>query len=309
MFSRKPAATPTVITLDFFATLPQSIAKHLSASLYLPSIEQFADGELRIDIDKNQIPGNSAIIVHPLCPPVHDNFMKFALCVQSLHAHAIDNITAVIPYIGYSRQMFGVHHCPGAAHMIARLIEATGIKRLITCALHDEDMLKLFTIPVTHLGLEDCIIDTIKKNFSPEQLREIVLIAPDHGAQHRVAHIARALNCAMALYTKKRVGPDQPKIVDSVWQGTGTIGIIIDDIIDTANTMLEVVDDLKNHGITSAYGFGIHPVFSRDACARISMSALQKLFVCNTIEGIACAGDKITFVDAGPYIAAEIIKN
>lgn len=296
----------TIVTLDFFSTLAQSIAKNLNAPLYLPHVETFADGEMRIDIDKTQLKNQSVIFVHAICPPINENFIKFTLCVQALKANGISDITAVIPYLGYSRQMLDSNNFPGGAHMIVSLLQATGITRIITCALHDPQLINLFTIPAHHLPLENAIIDHLKKNF--HDTTKMCCIAPDHGAQQRVQHIATTLDCSTAFYSKTRIAADTPKILACDWHCTGNTAIIIDDIIDTATTMLAVCDNIQTRGTHETYAYAIHPVFSRNACERIAQSCLKKLFVCNTIEGIACAGEKIETIDVGPYIAEELKK-
>ncbi len=264
-------------------TLAQSIARALDKKLIVPQVTQFADGELEVTFsDPTELQHKKIFIVQSTNPPVHDHMMQLLLTIFQAKNAGAQEIIIVAPYFGYARHDKSV--IPGAdcqAKLIADILQAAHIKKLITTALHSEKIMEQFNIPVINLWLADVIAHDIKSRFG--DLSQICLVAPDMGAQPRVAKVCEILGIGHIFFTKKRIAVDKTLITAVDVHCRGKIAIMIDDIIDTGGTAVNACDELLNQGFSQVYGYFIHPVLSGNAIARIEQSKFSGIFVSNSI--------------------------
>lgn len=262
----------------------QKIATLLGKELIVPQINRFADGELEIRFtDPERLKNKKIYIIQATNPPVHDNLMQLLLLAYEAKNAGAQQLFGIIPYFGYARHDKGViSGTQGAVGLIAQLLEYAGFSSVITVELHSKMVESYFEIPVLNVSLVDRIAEHIKSQFKTQDT--ICLVAPDHGAQERVLAIAQKLSCGSILFSKERYGKDATKIVATKSMCDGTIGIIIDDMIDTGGTAINACNALLEQGFSQVYGYFVHPVFSADAQHKIEKSRFTKIFVSNTIS-------------------------
>jgi ribose-phosphate pyrophosphokinase len=271
------------VALPEMSSLAQSIAHALKAKLIVPELIQFADGEIEIRLpDPSSIQGKHICIIQSIHPPVHDTLMQLMILSNELNNAGAKTVTALIPYLGYAR-----HEAPiisGGQTSIAlmiKLLHAAGIQNIITLQMHNPAIISTFALPVHSISLAPFIAAHIKQTFP--NLKKICLIAPDKGAQSRVQEIAQILGVPYNSFAKERYAADKTKIISMRGDCKGTIAIIIDDIVDTGETALNVCHALRQQGYQDIYGYFVHPVLSGDAAQKIQASPFTRLFVSDSI--------------------------
>ncbi len=264
------------------------LAKHIATETRLPLVEphmvRFADSEMRITFEDplKLLPSSHAIIIHATSRPVHDNLVWLLLVSQVLRTHQVKKISALIPYFGYGRQTTKSNGKEGAVHVIIQLIEQTHIADLITVDLHVPNIANFFSIPVYNITLEQFIADFLRKKFTKE---ELTIIAPDNGAVGRAEQVAQLLDVPMMLFEKERYAINKTRVIASQSRCNTQYAVIIDDIIDTGSTIINVAQELqKNHPSCKIYAFGVHAVFSDNAPDCLQESVLKNIWVTNTIQ-------------------------
>lgn len=285
------------------------LAKHIATEIKLPLVEPhmsiFADSEMRITFEDplELLPNSHAIMVHATSRPVHDNLIWLLLVSQALQTHQVKKISALIPYFGYGRQDAGPNGKEGAVHVIIQLIEQTHIADLITVDLHVPNIINFFSIPVYNITLERFIADFLKKQFTKE---ELTIIAPDKGAIDRAEQVAQLLDVPVMLFQKERYAINKTRVIASQGSCITQCAVIIDDIIDTGSTIINVAQELqKSHPSCKIYAFGVHAVFSDNAADCLQESVLQKVWVTNTIQlSIKQQFEKLEVID----ISSELVK-
>lgn len=261
-------------------TLAQTIAHAFNKPLHEVPLTTFADGELNIVVhNPAQFAHKTVIIVQSTGDPVNQLILGIAFLAHELKNAGVTKIIAVIPYFGYSRQERStIVGKPGHAAVIAHLFEHAGINELIAIELHDGDITEFFSIPVHDLSMQSLIADHIQKQkLSREQL---CLIAPDKGMHAYVTTIADYLGVGMITFSKERFAPDQTRIVGNNGHCKGTIGIIIDDIIATGSTAINVAHTCTYQ---SLYGYFVHPVLAGNAVERLAKANFKTIYVGNTL--------------------------
>ncbi len=224
--------------------------------------------------------GADVFIIQPTCPPVNDTLMELLVMTDAFKRSSARRITAVLPYYGYARQDRKVQpRVPISAKLVADLMEAAGVERLLTLDLHAGQIQGFFNIPVDHLFAAPVIIDYLGK----KDLKDPVIVAPDAGGVERARAIAKRLNADLAIIDKRRDGPNVALFMRLIGDVAGKDAVVIDDMIDTAGTLVQAVSALEREGARRILACGVHPVLSGPAIDRIKDSALEEVVVTNTI--------------------------
>ncbi len=288
--------------------LATNVATAFGKPLHEIPLSTFADGELNVVVpNPTQFKGKNIIFLQSTGQPVNELLLGSAFIAHELKNAGAATMCAVIPYLGYSRQERSIiPGKPGALAVIGRLFAAAGIDELITIELHNGDDARIFPLPIVNLSVQSLIAAHIEKQkLSREQ---ISLIAPDKGIWGYVKAIAEQLGVGMMLFQKERFAPDQTRIVSSNGQARGTIGIIIDDIIATGGTALNVARLLPTYGYTAIYGYFIHPILAGNALEQLKQSGLKAVYATNTVPLSAAAETYIRSLDISSVIINELKK-
>jgi len=282
--------------------LADLVAHRLDKSLIIPEVKKFADGELEIQFTPNtDFKGKKVFIIMATCPPVHDSLITFALLVHKVRMLGAQEIIGVIPYFGYGRH----DKAQGSLAIIANIIEATNINKLIVFEPHVADIQSYFSIPVITVRASDLIATHIQDN----SLHKSSIIAPDQGASAKVIAIAQKIGAPYTIFVKERYDHNATKIITQLNNEHDRCdqAIIIDDIIDTGSTALNTLEHLKSKGYKRVYGYFIHPVFSRNAQKIIEESGFEKVFVSTSIPLSLSPSKKIELWDMS-NVLADLLK-
>lgn len=261
--------------------LAEDISQFLDVQLVDPQVKRFANGEVYCEIEKN-VRGADVFVVQSACPPVNDNLMELLIIIDALKRASASSITAVNPHYGYSRQDRKVcPRTPISAKLVADLITVAGASRVITMDLHSGQIQGFFNIPFDNIYSSPVILSYVKENLLTDNT---VCVAPDSGGVERVRHYAKKLGCGLAMIDKRRTGHNVAKAMHMVGDVEGKDVIIIDDMVDTAGTLIEGVRAIKEHGANTIYACATHPVFSDPALDRIEdCKELDGIIVTDTI--------------------------
>lgn len=272
-----------IISLDEQADLAQRISTFFKKELQVPKIERFADSEIHVSLgNSSRYVDKTVIIVQSTYAPVIERIFELACLMQELKNAECSRIIGIIPYFGYSRQeKSNIPGKPGHAAIVARLFESVGLDALVTVELHDSIIETFFSIPMRNVLVHELIAAHIKQQMG--SLDGVCLIAPDKGAQAYVHSIAQRLGAGMIVFSKERFAADQTRVVGKSGSCRGKTAIIIDDILDTGGTAINVCKELQQLGFQNIFGYFVHPVFSGNAQERIERSMFTKVFVSNTI--------------------------
>ena len=259
--------------------LAQEIAQHLHVGLGDADVSRFSDGEVYVQINEN-VRGEDVFIIQPTCPPVNDNLMELLVMIDAFKRASARRITAVLPYYGYGRQdRKSQSRVPISAKLVADLITTAGASRVLAIDLHAGQIQGFFNIPVDHLFAAPVIIDHLEK----KELGDLVLVSPDAGGVERARAIAKRLKAGLAIIDKRRDGPNVAVFMYLIGEVKGKDVVIIDDIIDTAGTLMQAVQALKREGARRMLACGVHAVLSGPAIARIEGSPLEEVIITNSI--------------------------
>lgn len=261
--------------------LAQEIASHINLELGKASVTAFSDGETAVEIQQN-VRGRDCFIVQSTCAPANDNLMEIMAIADALRRASAANITAVIPYFGYARQDRRARssRVPITAKIIAEILMAVGIQRVVTVDLHADQIQGFFYIPVDNVYATPIMLEDIQS----KALKNPMVVSPDVGGVVRARAIAKRLNGAdLAIIDKRRPKPNEARVMHIIGDIKDKDCIIVDDIVDTAGTLCKAVDALKEHGANSVTAYITHPVLSGNAIKNIENSQLDELVVTNTI--------------------------
>jgi ribose-phosphate pyrophosphokinase len=263
------------------APLAKSISEFLDVALVNPQLKRFANGEIYCEIEKN-VRGADVFVIQSTCAPVNDNLMELLIMIDALKRASAESITAVIPHYGYSRQdRKAMPRTPISAKLVADLITVAGASRVVTMDLHAGQIQGFFNIPFDNIFASPVILSYIKKHIQSENL---VCVSPDSGGVERVRFYAKKLQTELAMIDKRRTGPNVAKAMNVIGDVKGKNVVIIDDMIDTAGTLVEGVQALKKNGALKIYACSTHGVFSGPAIQRIQECAdLEEVIVTDTI--------------------------
>jgi len=283
--------------------LSEEIAAMLGIPLGQAEVARFSDGEVFVQIDEN-VRGADVFLVQPTCPPVNDNLMELLVMLDAFKRASAQRITAVLPYYGYGRQDRKVRpRVPISAKLVADLITVAGAHRVLAIDLHAGQIQGFFDIPVDHLFAAPVIIEHVQQLG----LQDLVVVAPDAGGVERARAIAKRLDAGLAIVDKRREGPNVSVFMHLIGEVRGRDCLIIDDMIDTAGTLVQAADALKREGGRRILACAVHPVLSGPALPRIEGAPLEVLVVTNTIPlGKEKENPKITVLSVAPLLAEAI---
>jgi ribose-phosphate pyrophosphokinase len=268
----------------FAGSASQLLAKKISSAIGVPvsksTITRFADGELKVKLEEN-IRGRDVFIIQSTHPPA-EHILELLLFLDAAKRASADRITAVIPYFGYARQdRKDEPRVPISAKLIADLIAKSGANRVLTMDLHAEQIQGYFDIPVDHLYAVPVLIDYYQKL----SIRDITVVAPDTGSVKRVRAFARRLgkDIPIAIVDKRRTGPNKSMVANIIGEVKNKTALIYDDMLDTAGTMVDAAESIREKGAKQVYTCVVHPLLSRSAPDRIMKSCIKELVVTDTI--------------------------
>jgi ribose-phosphate pyrophosphokinase len=265
----------------------------------------FADGERRIQYQQT-VRGVDLFLIQSTSQPVNEYLMELLLMIDSAQRASAGRITAVIPYLGYSRQdRKDRPRVPISAKLVANLIEEAGADRVLTMHLHADQIQGFYDIPVDHLYSTPLVINHLESTYKEDNS---VIVAPDAGAANRSRHLARQVNFDMAIVDKRRPEPNKSEVAHIIGDVEDRNAIILDDMIDTAGTLTGAAEAIKEKGANSVRAIATHPLFSEPALDRIEESPLEDVIVCDTIElsDRATNSDKISVLDTSVMFARAI---
>jgi ribose-phosphate pyrophosphokinase len=259
--------------------LAEEIARYLRVAICDAEVTRFSDGEVFVQVNEN-VRGADVFVVQPTCPPVNDTLMELLIMIDALKRASAHRITAVLPYYGYARQDRKVQpRVPISAKLVADLLEAAGVDRVLALDLHAGQIQGFFNIPVDHLFAAPVIIDYLLK----KELTDPVIVSPDAGGVERSRAIAKRINAGLAIIDKRREGPNAAVAMRLIGEVNGRDAVVIDDMIDTAGTLVQAVGALAREGARRILACGVHPVLSGPAIDRIKASVLEEVVVTNSI--------------------------
>lgn len=294
-----------IFTCNSNSRLANKIAEYIGIPMGDAETKSFSDGEIQIKLSES-VRGCDVYVVQSTCDPVNDNLMELLVMVDALKRASAKSINVVIPYYGYARQDRKARsRDPITAKLVANLIETAGAHRVITMDLHATQIQGFFDIPVDHmLG-----VPILARYFRSKQLDNVVVVSPDHGGVVRARKLADFLNAPLAIIDKRRPEPNVSEIMSIIGDIKGKIAVIIDDIIDTAGTMVLGANALVEAGVREVYACGTHPVLSGPAIDRLEKSPFKEVIVTDTIpikhENLS---RKIHVMSVAPLMGEAIIR-
>jgi ribose-phosphate pyrophosphokinase len=286
-------------------SLAQEIADYLGTSLAEAEVSQFSDGEVFVQINEN-VRGADVFVVQPSCAPVNHTLMELLIMIDALKRASAQRITPVMPYFGYARQDRKVQpRVPISAKLVADLITAAGAHRLLAMDLHAGQIQGFFNIPVDHLFAAPVLLQVFKERSWASA--DLVVVSPDAGGVERARAFAKRLDASLAFIDKRRTAPNVAKVMHVIGDVQDKDAIIIDDIIDTAGTIVQSALALKEAGAQRIFASCTHPVLSGPAIERIETSVLEEVVVTNTIPlQEPRVGKKITVRTVAPLLGEAI---
>ncbi len=259
--------------------LAREICGHLAVPLGVAKVRAFSDGEIMVEIGEN-VRGRDVYVIQSTCAPANDNLMELLIMTDALKRASAARITAVIPYFGYARQDRKVApRTPITSKLVADLVSTAGVDRVLTMDLHAGQIQGFFNIPVDHLYAAPVILRDIAERFD----QPVVVVSPDAGGTERARAFAKRLDAGLAIIDKRRSGPNVSQVMNIIGEVEGQVCIIVDDMIDTAGTLCQAAQALKDEGAAEVYACATHAVLSGPALERIDNSSLQEVLVTNTI--------------------------
>ncbi|MCB9534925.1 MAG: ribose-phosphate pyrophosphokinase [Myxococcales bacterium] len=273
--------------------LAREICAYLGTDLGHARVGRFSDGEIRVEIEES-VRGADVYVIQSTCAPVNDNLMEMLIMTDALKRASAGSISAVMPYFGYARQdRKAAPRAPISARLVTDLLTAAGANRLITMELHAGQIQGFFNGPVDHLYCSPVMLDHI----ATLDLVKPVIVSPDAGGVERARAYAKRMNASLAIIDKRRSGPNVAEVMTLIGEVEGCDTIIVDDMIDTAGTLVSGATALRKAGARRVYAISTHPVLSGPAIGRINESVLEEVIVSNTIPlssaGRACPKIKV----------------
>ena len=267
-----------VFTGNSHPELAEEIASIMGKQLGKASVTTFSDGEIAVNLWET-VRGVDCYIVQSTCNPVNNNLMELLIMIDAMKRASAGRINAVVPYYGYARQdRKAKARDPITAKLVADLLMAAGADRVVTMDLHAAQIQGYFNIPVDHLVGMPVIV----KYFLEKGLEDVVIVSPDHGSVTRARNMAQYLNCPIAIIDKRRPEPNKSEIMNIIGNIEGKNCILIDDMIDTAGTITNAANAIKDMGAKAVFAAATHPVLSGPAIERIEKSAIEELVLLNT---------------------------
>ena len=260
--------------------LATEVARHLNVELGRVNVGRFSDGEVSVELQEH-VRGRDIFVLQSTSAPSNDNLMELLVMVDALRRASAGRITAAIPYFGYARQDRRPRssRVPIAARLVANMLVAAGVDRVLTIDIHAEQIQGFFDIPVDNIyALPILLDDILKQNYE-----NVVVVSPDHGGVVRARSLAKRLECDLAIIDKRRPKANVSEVMNIIGEVDGRTCIIMDDMVDTAGTLCKAATALKEAGALKVYAYCTHPVLSGAAVERVNSSDLDALVVTDTI--------------------------
>ncbi len=269
--------------------LAAEVAEYLGIDLGRVTVGRFSDGEILVELLEN-VRGKDVFVLQSTCYPTNDSLMEIMVMVDALRRSSAGRVTAAIPYFGYSRQDRRPRSARVAitAKVVANMLTSVGVNRLLTMDLHSDQIQGFFEIPVDNIYASPVLLsDVTKQNYE-----DLVVVSPDVGGVVRARALAKQLGSDLAIIDKRRPKPNVAKVMNIIGDVAGRTCVIMDDMVDTANTLCEAAAAMKKNGAKKVVAYCTHAVLSGNAAARIAESQLDELVVTNTIplreDAMAC---------------------
>ena len=268
-----------IFTANSHPELAEEISSIIGKPLGKLEVKKFSDGEISVNLGES-VRGVDCFVIQSTCNPVNDNLMELLITIDAMKRASAGRISAVIPYYGYARQdRKAKARDPITAKLVADMLVTAGADRVVTMDLHAAQIQGYFTIPVDHLvGLP-----LLTRYFAEQEIDDMVIVSPDHGSVPRARNMAEPLNCPIAIVDKRRPKPNVSEIMNIIGDIEGKNCILVDDMIDTAGTITNAANALKELGAKSVKACATHAVLSGPAIERIEDSAIEELVLLNTM--------------------------
>ncbi len=288
--------------------LAEKISEKLGKKLSHADVRRFSDGEVFVEIGEN-VRGRDVYLIQPTCRPVNDTLMEALVMIDALKRASAKEITAVLPYYGYGRQDRKVApRTPISAKLVADLLVSAGATRIVSMDLHAGQIQGFFDIPFDNLFASPVILEYLQRELQVGPGH--VFVSPDAGGVERARALAKRVDAGVAMIDKRRTGPNVAKAMNIVGDVEGKVAIILDDMIDTAGTLVEAAQAVLDHGATRVFAAATHGVLSGPAIERIRNSKIEKVIVTDTIplsvEAAACG--KVVQLSVSEILAEAIYR-
>ncbi|SFN92540.1 ribose-phosphate pyrophosphokinase [Nitrosospira briensis] len=287
--------------------LAQDVVRHLNIRIGRATVGRFSDGEVMVEILEN-VRGKDIFVLQSTCMPTNDTLVELLVLIDALKRASAGRITAAMPYFGYARQDRRPRsvRVPITAKVVANMLTSVGIDRLLTMDLHSDQIQGFFDIPVDNIYSMPILLGDLWKS----DYQNLVVVSPDVGGVVRARQMAKRLECDLAIIDKRRPKANVAKVMNIIGEVEGRTCVIMDDMVDTANTLCEAARALKEHGAERVLAYCTHPVLSGKAVERIENSALDKLVVTDTIplreDAKAC--DRIQQLSVASLLAETMLR-
>ena len=288
-------------------TLALEIASHLGVDLGRASVSRFSDGEVTVEIRQN-VRARDVFVVQPTCSPTNENLMELLIMVDALKRASARRITAVMPYFGYARQDRRPRstRVPISAKVVANLLETVGVERVLTMDLHADQIQGFFDMPVDNVYAAPVLLGDVWK----QRYDNLIVVSPDVGGVVRARALAKRLESDLAIIDKRRPKANVSEVMNVIGEVQGRTCVIMDDMVDTAGTLVKAAQVLKEEGATKVVAYCTHAVLSGTAVERINGSDLDELVVTDTIplREDAQASPKIRQLSVAALLAETILR-
>ncbi len=285
--------------------LASQVARHLGIALGRADVGRFSDGEIMLELLEN-VRGRDCFVLQSTSHPTNDSLMEVMVMVDALRRSSAGRITAAIPYFGYSRQDRRPRSARVAitAKVVANMLTSVGVNRLLTMDLHSDQIQGFFDIPVDNIYATPILLDDLLE----QKHENLVVVSPDVGGVVRARAAAKVLGADLAIIDKRRPRPNEAKVMNIIGEVADRTCVIVDDMVDTANTLCEAAAALKKQGAKKVLAYATHPILSGNAVTNITNSALDELVVTNTIPLSQAASNckKIRQLSAAQLLAETI---
>ena len=275
-----PRGSLMVFTGNANPKLAADVVRRLGITLGSATVGRFSDGEVNVELLEN-VRGKDVFVLQPTCAPTNDNLMELLVLVDALKRASAGRVTAAVPYFGYARQDRRPRSArvPITAKVVANMLQAVGVQRLLTMDLHADQIQGFFDIPVDNVYAAPVLLDDLDK----QKYDDLLVVSPDVGGVVRARAFAKRLECDLAIIDKRRPKANVSVVMNIIGEVEGRTCVIMDDIVDTAGTLCKAASALKENGARRVLAYCTHAVLSGAAAARIAESDLDELVVTDTI--------------------------
>ena len=302
-----PRGSLMVFTGNANPKLAADVVRRLGITLGSATVGRFSDGEVNVELLEN-VRGKDVFVLQPTCQPTNDNLMEMLVLVDALKRASAGRITAAIPYFGYARQDRRPRSArvPITAKVVANMLQAVGVQRLLTMDLHADQIQGFFDVPVDNVYAAPVLLNDLDK----QKYNDLMVVSPDVGGVVRARAFAKRLECDLAIIDKRRPKANVAEVMNIIGEVEGRTCVIMDDIVDTAGTLCKAATALKANGARRVLAYCTHAVLSGAAAARITDSDLDELVVTDTIplreDARECA--KIRQVSVASLLADTMLR-